>query len=165
MSVVYQTKKFCSCTPAPGTPTTSNPCDDCVIAYSFPTDCTTSTGPGGESGTLDLAAVNNYSGCVDSGGSACTLTYTLLSYDATALTNVAISSSGILSWDTTNDAVPDSFAEVEYIASCDCNLLSSRATISICIRDLCENRWCSPGEVCNPLTGLCEPVSPDVEIL
>lgn len=161
-NLINQSSLFCSCTPSVASVTQSTPCDDCVTAVSAITDCDTSTPPGGASGSLDLAALNNYGGCDD--GSPCTLTYTVLSYDEVALTNVGIDADGLLTWDTTADAVPDSLVEVNYIVQCDCNTLSARACIRICIRDLCEGKYCPSGEQCNQTTGLCDPIDPDIEL-
>ena len=152
----------CLCTVAAAT-TTSIPCSDCVIAPSLVTDCTTSTAPCGASGSVDLTTYNEYGGCVDTAGDPCTLTYTVQSFDSTALVNVAIDANGLLTWDTTNDAVGGEFADVQYIVQCDCNMLSALAIVSICIRNLCPQNLCDTDEVCDPCTGTCSPFV-DVEV-
>lgn len=161
--LVSSSGNSCRCTPTV-TSVTSDPCDNCVVAASIVTDCVNSTPPCGASGTLDLTLYNNYDGCVDGNGDACTLSYFIISYDATNLTNVAISAGGELSWDTLSESVPSAFAEVRYKVQCDCNTLSSEATVQICIRDLCEGVICGQDEECNVCNGNCDPSTPDIEI-
>lgn len=152
----YTSTNLCFCQPASSTPVPpSDPCDDCLIASSFATDCETSTPPGGSAGVLDLTEYNNYGGCVDDNDVACPLTYTLLSYDTEALTNVVIDANGLLGWETTNDAIPGSFVEIHYVVYCTCNNLSAQAVIRVCIRNLCATVLCPVDETC--VAGVCVP--------
>lgn len=133
-------------------------CTGCLKITSPSVLCEGSTPPGGVTGTLDLAALNTVTAC------SCDVTYTVLEYDTIALEGVTIDENGVLEWTTTDDGVPSSYVEVKYLVDCGCDGLSGQGIVSICIKNICPTAPCEEGTECNPTTGDCDPIIPNITI-
>lgn len=147
----------------PGKKSTSSPVcgTNCFRTTTQVVSCSESTGPCGEgSGSKNLATLNiQLNGCTDSEG-ACDKTYQLVSYGA-EFDTVALTEAGLLTWETSAAAIPNSLAVIRYRVFCGCNTLSATGKVYVCIKDLCANVLCGEDDACNKCNGLCEPIIPN----
>ena len=151
----------CNCTGGAYTPASnpdSNCTTDCIDAPRVVVACDSSTPPCGVTGQVDVSGFLTTTACTG------TISYTLLSYDTTALENVSISGAGVVQWDTTNAAEINTFARITYLIECSNSILSDQGVVDVCIQSLCPTAPCASGTECNPCTGNCDPIVPDITI-
>lgn len=130
---------------------------DCLqVASIIVPPATSITGCGGE-GSVDVGAESTLTACTTS------ITWSLISWDTTAFTDVAIDSDGVLTFTSTNAAVADTYYKFIGKVHCSGSLLSQYFTVTVPIKNLCYGVTCAESLSCNPCTGGCI-TPPDVEI-
>ena len=139
-----------------GNPPVSSCGANCFRVKNITIPCSEDTSPCGSSFSKNLATDNTTLNGCSNGDGACDVTFQLLSHTSD-VENVVITEAGLLTGDTTDSAVPNAMAVIRYKIFCNCNSLSGRGKVYVCINDLCKNTEpCETGFECNKCNGLCE---------
>lgn len=147
----------CICCPGGGCSSSQPTCSDCLRAASIIVSPSESVTGCGDTGSVDILSLSDFSICETS------ITWALVSYDTDAFTDVTLVD-GVLEFTTTNAAVSGTFYEFIGKVHCTGTLLSQYFKVTVPIKNLCYGVVCSEGLVCNPCTGGC--ISEvDVEVL
>lgn len=143
----------CCCTPSTPPPA---PCNGCLYAHGYTVVPSVSTGPCGQKGYIDLAVLNAESSCNGP------ISYKIHQYDKAGFKNVYIDGT-LLRWETSDNAVPNHFYCIYYIAGCAAEDEESVARINIGIKKHCD-KTCPEGTKCNPCNGDCVPLQTDLSV-
>lgn len=140
----------------PTCPTTCSSSTNCIRPVNALISCVDSVAPGGV-GIYDVSTLSVFTVCP-------TVTYQIVSFDADHYSSVVISAGGVITFTLSATATPGTYGEIIYMISCIGKDLAALGTLQVCARSLCWNVICPEGEVCNPITGECEPEIPDLSI-
>ena len=130
------------------------PSTNCVLAANYTIRCADSVQPGG-TGQVDVSEDSVTTIC---GG----VTWAIVSYDSSFFDSVTISAAGVVEFTISATATPASYGEIVYRVDCTDKTYGALGTVQVCARNLCLQVTCPSGQVCDPLTGLCEDEIPDV---
>lgn len=131
-------------------------------------NCNDPNGPApceGVNGTVTL----NLTDYVDVSAATGTIVYSIVSYDTDFFQTLTIDGgTGVITIGLQGTGVDDapapySTGEIVYRVNDTGSILSAVETITVCARNLCESA-CAEGTECNPCTGNCDPIVPDVEL-
>lgn len=138
------------------TPVVADPCgNNCLYSGDVIIPCSDQVGPG-QGGVADLDVNNNAAAYCATG-----YTFSLSSYDQTVFSAVAITDIGGVTFTIDAAAEKGTYGKIKYVISCDGEMFSTQATLSVCVYDNCSGIFCPEGEVC--VNGACVPVS-DIEV-
>lgn len=135
-------------------------CSGCLKAVSLRIGCDGGPLPcGGDPGTqeIDLSEYNNITAC-----SECDAIYIIKSYDTDAFVSVTITEAGLLEYETSENYTRYEEYEIIYEIDCPCSILSASGRVRVCMKHPCGS--CDSDEVCNPCTGDCDPIDPEILI-
>lgn len=132
-------------------------CSGCLKAVSLRVGCDGGPLPCGNTQEIDLAEYNDTTAC-----DGCDAIYTVHSYDTAAFASVTITSAGLLEYETTDLYERYKEYDIIYDIDCPCSILSASGRIKVCMKHPCDH--CDSDEVCNPCTGDCDPLDPEILI-
>ena len=152
--------QHCNCveTTIPSTPNTPTcvQCGNCLTVKS--PILSNFVDPCGDSDTYDITTVNDYEVCDGA------ITYQILSFDTIGLASVTVSSLGVFTIETTNEAEVGQYYEIVYITRCSDPSIGAIGVIRVGIADPCNGVICADGETCNKCSGECEEITIDLNV-
>lgn len=132
-------------------------CTGCLKVVSLRIGCDDGPDPCGDTGSIDLSTYNDLSAC-----DGCTPVYSLVSYDEDGFASATVSSVGLLEFTTSDNYVRHEEYSIIYKVDCPCDILSATGAVYICMKNPCDP--CDEGEECNPCTGNCDPIDPEIQV-
>lgn len=130
-----------------------NPCTgNCMVVPDYTVACTELDGyvnSCGDTGTLDLTGIITTTEC-----NYGDVTYEVTAFSS-AFSSVTVSEGGILTYTTTESALPNHSYDITVKVKCDGYGIEETMVISVCITSLCDGVVCGEGQVCDECTGDC----------
>jgi len=115
-------------------------------------------GPCDETGVTDISTLDHdFSGC-----GANPVKFYLVEFDTNYFSDMTLSEAGVLTWTTGLTSVAGKFGSFVFKAVC--GNLSAFQEGLICVKDLCLNVTCPPGQECNVCDGECEASVSDINV-
>lgn len=133
----------------------------CICFRDYTNLCEDGPAPCGD--TLDLDISDRVSNSINTSDT----NFSVHSFDQTAFASVTVSAEGVISMETTADAVEGKRYTITLKVTTtggDGNEYAVFGDVFICIEKTCNGVDCPEGQECNPCTGLCEDTVADLEI-